>query len=124
MHTAQDALAAYADRINEQDFDLLTDMIAPDATFWFTNGTHRGVAAIRAAFEATWAAMGPDEHYWLDQLEWIAEGDGAAACVYRFNWKTVRDGQPVSGSGRGATVLKRVGDDWWIVHEHLSANPA
>ena len=124
MHTAQDALAAYADRINEQDFDLLTDLIAPDATFWFTNGTHRGVAAIRAAFEATWAAMGPDEHYWLDQLEWIAEGDGAAACVYRFNWKTVRDGQPVSGSGRGATVLKRVGDDWWIVHEHLSANPA
>jgi len=85
MQTARDALAAYTDRINEQDFDLLTDLIAPDAVFWFTSGTHRGIVAIRAAFEATWAVMGPDERYWLDQIEWIAEGDEAAACVYRFN---------------------------------------
>jgi len=123
MRTAQDALAAYADRINEQDFDLLTDLIAPDATFWFSDGTHQGIAAIRAAFEATWAAMGRDEHYWLDQLEWIADGESAAACLYRFNWKTLRDGEPLSGSGRGTTVLRRVGDHWWIVHEHLSGNP-
>jgi len=124
MTTAAATLATYADRINEQDFDLLTDLIAPDAVFWFTSGTHRGIAAIRAAFEATWAAMGPDEHYWLDQLQWIAEGDEAAACVYRFNWQTLRDGKPVAGSGRGTTVLRRVGDHWWIVHEHLSGNPA
>jgi len=124
MRTARDALAAYAERINQQDFDLLVELIAPDATFWFTDGSHRGIAEISAAFEATWSVMGPDEHYWLDQLEWIAEGDGAAACTYRFNWKTVRDGQPISGSGRGTTVLKRVGDHWWIVHEHLSASPA
>ena len=48
--TAREVLAAYTDRINRQDFDLLTDLIAPDATFWFTNGTHSGIAAIRAAF--------------------------------------------------------------------------
>lgn len=122
--SARDALAAYTDRINKQDFDLLTDIIAPDAAFWFTSGSHVGIAAIRAAFESTWAAMGPDEHYWLDQLEWIAEGDSSAACTYRFNWRTIRDGQPLSGSGRGTTVLKRVDDHWWIVHEHLSAYPA
>ncbi len=123
MRTARETLTAYTDRINEQDFDLLTGLIAPDATFWFSNGTYRGIAAIRAAFKATWAAMGPDEHYWLDRLEWIAEGDSSAACTYRFNWRTTKDGQPVSGSGRGTTVLKRVGDHWWIAHEHLSGNP-
>lgn len=122
--TARDVLAAYADRINLQDFDQLADLIAPDATFWFTSGTHAGIAAIRVAFEATWTTMGKDEHYWLDQEEWIAEGDNAAACIYRFNWTTISDGQPISGSGRGTTVLKRVGDRWWIVHEHLSPYPA
>jgi ketosteroid isomerase-like protein len=124
MQSARDVLAAYADRINHQDFDLLVDLIAPDATFWFTSGTHNGIEAIRAAFEATWRIMGRDEHYWLDQHEWIAEGDSAAACTYRFNWTTTLDGKAVSGSGRGTTVLKCVGDRWWIVHEHLSANPA
>jgi len=121
--TARDVIAAYTDRINHQDFDLLTALIAPDATFWFSNGTHSGIAAIRAAFEATWEVMGPSERYWLDQLEWIAEGDGAAACLYRFNWEALADGKLVSGSGRGTTVLKRVGDRWWIVHEHLSRFP-
>jgi len=121
--SATDVLQAYTDRINRQDFDLLTELIAPDATFWFSSGTHRGIAAIRRAFEATWQAMGPDERYWLDQLEWIAEGDSAAACIYRFNWQTLADGKPISGSGRGTTVLKRVDDRWWIVHEHLSRYP-
>ncbi|MDC9826519.1 nuclear transport factor 2 family protein [Devosia sp. ZB163] len=121
--SARDVLQAYTDRINRQDFDLLTDLIAPDATFWFTSGTHRGIDAIRAAFEATWQTMGPSERYWLDQLEWIAEGDSAAACIYRFNWEAVADGKPISGSGRGTTVLRRVDDRWWIVHEHLSRLP-
>lgn len=121
--TARAVLAAYADRINRQDFDLLTDLVAPDATFWFSDGTHDGIDAIRAAFEATWRIMGPDEQYWLDQHHWIAEGDTAAACTYRYNWKTTFDGKPASGFGRGTTVLRRVGDRWWIAHEHLSREP-
>lgn len=121
--SARDILAAYTDRINRQDFDLLTELIAPDATFWFSNGTHGGIAAIRAAFEATWQAMGPSERYWLDELEWIAEGDSATACIYRFNWEISVDGKRQSGSGRGTTVLKRLGDRWWIAHEHLSGWP-
>ena len=119
--SARDVLKAYEDRINRQDFHLLTDLIAPDATFWFSNGTYSGIAAIRAAFEATWRVMGPSERYWLDQLEWIAEGDSAAACIYRFNWEITVDD---SGSGRGTTVLRRVDDRWWIVHEHLSHWPS
>ena len=121
--TAQDVLDAYADRINRQDFSLLTELIAPDATFWFSDGTHSGIAAIRAAFEATWQVMGPSEHYWLDQLEWIADGEGAAACIYRFNWEITVEGRREAGSGRGTTVLRRVDDRWWIVHEHLSRHP-
>lgn len=121
--SARNVLSAYADRINEQDFDRLVELIAPDAVFWFSDGSHHGIAAIRAAFEATWKVMGPDERYWLDQDEWIAEGGNAATCIYRYNWSTTFDGKPASGSGRGTTVLKRVDDRWWIVHEHLSRYP-
>lgn len=122
--SAHDVLATYADRINRQNFDLLTELIAPDATFWFSDGSHVGIESIRTAFEATWRLMGEAERYWLDRLEWIAEGEDAAACIYRFNWSTVVDGKPASGSGQGTTVLKRAGDRWWIVHEHLSRDPA
>ena len=121
--SARDVLQAYEDRINRHDFDLLIDLIAPDATFWFSDGSHRGIAEIRAAFEATWRVIGDTEHYWLDEREWIAEGDNAAACTYRFNWTATINGVPASGSGRGTTVLKRVNDRWWIVHEHLSRRP-
>lgn len=121
--TAGEVLAAYAERINRQDFGLLTELIADDATFWFSDGTHAGIDAIRVAFETTWQIMGPDERYWLDQHDWIAEGDAAAVCTYRYNWTTTLHGKPVSGSGRGTTVLKRVGDRWWIAHEHLSRTP-
>lgn len=116
---ARETLSAYEQRINAQDFDLLVDLIAPDAVFWFTSGTHRGIAAIRAAFEATWQVMGPDEHYWLTELQWIAEGEDAASCIYQFNWSAKGD----SGSGRGTTVLARTSAGWRIVHEHLSGMP-
>jgi ketosteroid isomerase-like protein len=117
--SARDVLAAYQERINAHDFDLLLDLIAPDATFWFSDGSHRGIEEIRAAFEATWQAMGAAEKYWLDQLEWIADGDSAAACTYRFNWQSGDH----AGSGRGTTVLARSSAGWRIVHEHLSRNP-
>ena len=117
--TARQTLAAYEQHINKQDFNLLLDLIDADATFWFSDGTHRGVGAIRAAFERTWALMGPDERYWLTDKTWIAECDDAAACTYTFNWR-VGDN---SGSGRGTTVLARTSAGWRIVHEHLSRIP-
>jgi len=117
--SARATLAAYGERINAQDFDLLLDLIAPDATFWFTSGSQEGIAAIRTAFETTWQVMGPDEHYWLTDIEWVAEGDRAACCIYQYNWSAKGD----SGSGRGTTVLAQTSAGWRIVHEHLSRKP-
>ena len=91
--------------------------------FWFSDGSHRGIEAIRAAFEATWRAL-PGETYWLEDVEWIANSDVAAACIYRFNWTAPAGDRQISGSGRGTTVLKRADSRWRIVHEHLSLEPA
>ena len=120
--SARDALKAYERLINRHDFGLLVDLIAPDAVFWFADGSHAGLAEIRAAFEQTWQNLA-DETYWLDEVVWITDGDTSAACIYRFNWKATVDCKPRSGSGRGTTVLDRAAGRWQIVHEHLSAYP-
>jgi ketosteroid isomerase-like protein len=96
-------------------------LIALDAVFWFSDGSHRGLPAIRAAFEATWAALGNDS-YWLDDIEWLAEADTAAVCLYRFNWRGTADGRAISGHGRGTTAFALIDGQWRIVHEHLSAD--
>lgn len=120
--SAVDTLKAYEQRINQHDFDALVELVAPHATFWFSDGSHHGHTEIRRAFEQTWRALA-DETYWLDQLEWIAQGEAAAACTYRFNWRAMIEGQPASGSGRGTSVLAVTNSGWQIVHEHLSARP-
>jgi ketosteroid isomerase-like protein len=118
----EDILAAYEERINRHDFDLLAPLIAADATFWFTEGSYSGHAEIRAAFERTWGALNNDI-YRLDDRRWVAIGDDVAACSYRFSWTTTVDGRLVSGRGRGTTVLRRDAGQWLIAHEQLSADP-
>jgi ketosteroid isomerase-like protein len=120
--TPEDVLAQYEARINLHDFDELVPLISGEAVFWFNDGSFSGHAEIRQAFEATWARFA-DEVYWLEDKRWIAQGDGAAACLYRFNWKTEIDGKSLSGAGRGTTVLRREAEGWKIVHEHLSGLP-
>jgi uncharacterized protein (TIGR02246 family) len=121
VQTARDLLRAYEQRINTHNFDRLVDLIAPDAVFWFSDGSHQGIDAIRAAFERTWLSLSNDT-YWLDDVEWIAESDAAAVCLYRFNWQAGANVR-ASGHGRGTTVLSRPDGGWRIVHEHLSHWP-
>src|SRR5688572_27982964 len=116
--TPQDVLKQYESRINLHQFDAVAPLIAEDAVVWFNDGSFVGHEAIRGAFERTWANLA-GETYWLTDLHWIAVGDMAASCIYQFNWKAAKDGQEVSGIGRGTTVLRKGADGWQIVHEHL-----
>jgi len=120
--TPQDTLKRYEAGLNQRSWDAIAEFVSEDAVFWFTSGSHQGHAAIRAACERTWASI-PEERYWLDKLVWIAASDAAASCIYRFNWTGMVDGKPVAGNGRGTTVLRKQGDRWLIVHEHLSRFP-
>lgn len=117
----QGILALYGERINSHRFDELLDLLSEEATFWFSEGSFRG-DAIRQAFERTWAYV-KDEHYWLEDITWIAQGEDAAACTYRFHWRGVIEDKPAQGVGRGTTVLRREAGGWKIVHEHLSREP-
>lgn len=85
---------------NSHDFDQVAPLIAQDAVYWFSNGVHEGIGAIRAAFETAWATIA-DENYDISDVRWIATDDVVAVHLYRFTWSGLVDGQPRSGGGRG-----------------------
>lgn len=119
---AEDALSRYEALINRHDFDLLLPLLSKEAIFWFNDGSHSGLDEIRKAFEETWKKF-PLERYWLEDRRWLAMGEAAAGCVYRFCWQTTRDGRTLLGGGRGTTLLRAEAGTWRIVHEHLSQFP-
>jgi len=124
--TPQEYMAEYERRGALRSFDAMRDLIADDAVYFFNDGTYRGIDAIRAAFEATWAYEVNEESYTLKDISWLAESDTVAVCTYRFRWEGVpRDGSAtrVLGLGRGTQVLRNTGDRWQTIHEHLSAEP-
>lgn len=118
----QEHLKLYEASLARQCFDEVAPLLSAEAVFWFTDGSHRGLDAIRAAFEDTWRRL-KNETYWLEDVDWIAVGDTAASCTYRFRWTAEIDGTPCAGEGRGTTVLRKEEGQWKIVHEHLSRFP-
>lgn len=123
----QEYMTEYERRSAQRSFDLMQGLIADDAVYFFDDGSHHGIDAVRAAFEATWAHEVRDESYTLEDIRWVAEDPAVAVCTYRFRWEgaTRRDTtRRLLGLGRGTQVPRRTGDRWQTVHEHLSAEPA
>jgi ketosteroid isomerase-like protein len=110
---------AYEQATNSHDIAQLAPLIAPEAVYWFTDGSHRGGGDILAAIAATFAAI-RDEIYQIADLEWIAVSSNHAVCRYRFSWTGTVNGQSRSGSGRGTNVLVNSDGTWQMLHEHLS----
>lgn len=122
MSGAHEALARYGEELNRHAFDRLAPLLAPDCVFWFSSGSHQGVAAARRAFERTWDLI-RHEVYTISDVVWLAESERVAVCVYTFQWEGLIEGQPRQGRGRGTTCLRQDEGVWRIVHEHLSPFP-
>jgi len=122
MNTIDTFLAEYIQRTNTHRFDEVAPLVDEDALFWFSSGSYRGLAVIRAAFEKTWATI-QNEVYAVEDVEWLAMDEASAACVYTFRWRGDIDGVAREGSGRGTSVLRKAGHEWRVIHEHLSARP-
>lgn len=113
-------LAEYERRTNAHDVDAWADLIAEDATYWFTNGSHVGKRAVVDAVAYNFRAI-EDETYRISEIEWVHRADDVAVVRYRFDWHGVIDGHAASGNGRGTNVMLRRDGRWQMTHEHLSA---
>jgi ketosteroid isomerase-like protein len=112
-------LRRYEQATNSHDPARLAPLIAADASYWFTDGSHHGRDAVLAAIGRTFATI-TDETYRLEDVTWLYRGDDQAACRYRFRWSGTVDGRATSGAGRGTAILARGDDGWQVRHEHLS----
>ena len=117
--TPEDLIRAYESALATQSWANVEPLLHPGVCVTFSDGRHfRGRDAVRAAFEANFAAI-QDERYELADLHWVARGPDFAACTYRFVWSGLIGGRPAQGSGRGTSVLKREDGAWLVLAEQL-----
>lgn len=120
IQTPDKFMREYERVANSHDLQATLSLVAEEAVFLFSDGSvHLGKGSIERALRRNFELI-KDEEYAIDNLTWILKTAGAAACVYDYSWSGVVNGKPASGSGRGTNILVRSGDNWRIVHEHLS----
>lgn len=95
--------------------------IAPDAGYWFSDGSHYGRAEIRVARQDTSDAI-QNEIISIHDLTWVTMRTDITVCRYHFSWTSLGQGQPRSGSGRGTNVLVKHESGWFIEHEKLTSD--
>lgn len=101
---------------NRHEIGPWGELVADDATYWFTTGSYSGRDAIVAAVAHNFDVI-RDEDYRISDVEWVAGGEDFAVARYRFAWTGLRDGKPASGSGRGTNVLVKRSGRWQMAHE-------
>jgi ketosteroid isomerase-like protein len=107
-------MCAYEAVTNAHDLDALLELIADDAIYLFSDRTaHIGKPAIRKAILANFEAI-QGETYRIQNLKWLASSNDVAACVYEFDWSGTMNGRPVSGGGRGTTVIRCTDGQWKV----------
>jgi ketosteroid isomerase-like protein len=109
----------YEEATNSHDFNNVRPLIASEAVYFFSNENLFGIEAIEKAFVGTFNTI-KNETYSIKNVRWLAVSETAAVCVYDFHWVGTIDGERKEGSGRGTNALVKRGDEWLMVHEHLS----
>jgi ketosteroid isomerase-like protein len=119
VEEAESFMVEYARRTNAHDVDRLRELIADDASYWFTDGSYEGVEAITAAVQRTFDEI-QDEVYTISDVRWVCVSTDWAVARYRFHWVGSIGGQQREGRGRGTNAMAKRDGRWQMVHEHLS----
>ncbi|HLD74822.1 MAG TPA: nuclear transport factor 2 family protein [Bdellovibrionota bacterium] len=118
----ESVLSEYEKGLNTHNFDNVRHLIAPDAVFWFNEGSFEGIDEIEKACNKTFNLI-KNEKYWLTNKKWISSSQETVAIIYNYNWTGVINGKNESGFGRGTSILANIDNTWKIIHEHLSKQP-
>lgn len=118
-------LHRFEELADREDFDLIEDMVHPDAFFRFNDGDFVGRPAIRAAFEKTWRGDGSvrKQRFYLTDVVVLSTDSASATATYTYNWEGTADGKEFRVQGRGTRVVVHRNGRLQIAHEHLSRFP-
>lgn len=117
--TPDDLLRAYEDALGTQDWKQVEPLMHPDVCVTFSSGAyHEGRPAVQRAFTENFSLI-RNERYAISNVHWIAKDDCHAACTYEFDWSGEIAGKPMTGGGRGTSLMKNEGGTWLVLAEHL-----
>ncbi|MEL7182128.1 MAG: nuclear transport factor 2 family protein [Pseudomonadota bacterium] len=117
--SAQTFVKDYEAALGTQDWAAVAPLIDDDARVIFSDGTlHAGKDAIRSAYERNFRRI-EGEQYRIADIHWLHQAATSAAYMFEFHWTGTVNGTPVSGTGRGTTILRHHNGQWRLVGEHL-----
>ncbi len=116
-------LSRYEAASNSRSLAAVEPFIHPNAVFRFTDGDFAGLAAVRGAFEKTWAYDVEDEKYFTTDLRVLSLDAASASVTYDWTWTGLVKGRYFRTTGRGTAVIVRSGGTLQLIHEHLSHTP-
>jgi ketosteroid isomerase-like protein len=112
-------MAEYDRRTNAHDVNRWRELVADDATYWFTDGSFVGIDAIAEAVQRTFDEI-QDEVYTIADLQWVCAASDFAVVRYRFHWVGYINCERREGQGRGTNAMGKRDGRWQMIHEHLS----
>ena len=113
----------YIHATNSHDFKEVQKLLHPKAVYYFSNQTCKGLKEIQQYFENAWETV-KDENYEAHDVTWLFTSSHSATCVYTYFYEGYIDGKYVSGKGRATNVFVHEGEQWLLIHEHLSPIPS
>ena len=116
----EEFLKNYVDAANSRDFANIADMIHLHALFRFGEGDFVGPDEIRGVFENAWDGTSVDTSYGLSDIRAVISDSKLAVVAYSFKWSGVEDGRSFLITGRGTSVIVRIGQKLQCIYEHLS----
>lgn len=117
-----DILKSYIKATNTHRFEEVKKVLHPKAKYFFGDKTCQTIEEIQAYFENAWDLV-KNENYEAHGVEWLVKKEHSATCTYTYFYEGYVNGEYTSGRGRATNVFVKEGNDWLLIHEHLSGMP-
>lgn len=114
-----DFIKSYEAALGKQDWNAVAPLITEYASVTFSTGqVHMGKAAIKAAFTNNFNII-KSEKYAIENVRWLKKEEQFAVYLFEYSWSGFINGQLMSGSGIGTSVIVKENGQWQLLTEHL-----
>jgi len=116
-------IKSYEVALKAQDWKVVEPLISTMASVTFSDGTvHIGKDNVQKAFERNFSII-KNEKYLIENVKWLLKEDLHAVYLFEFRWTGIVNGNSVSGSGYGTSVIIKEEGKWKLLTEHLGRKP-
>ena len=120
---AQEFIKSYEVALGSQDWKIVEPLISVIASVTFSDGSvHIGKDNVQKAFEKNFSII-KNEKYVIENVKWLVKEDLYAVYLFEFRWTGIVNGNLVSGSGYGTSVIRKEEGKWKLLTEHLGRKP-